>query len=361
MMLARMGSLNALEQDKGNCFWRRWLGRTLPSADTIGRVFSQIGLDDIRSCLHHTYAKLKRNKTLKKKYGFNVLIIDGHESSASYLRCCPGCLRRTIHVQEGDRIQYHHRNVIAMLSYENFPVLLDVEEQKEGEDEVAAAFRLMERVFKDYPRAFDVVVVDGLYLKANFFNLLLKHNKDIIAVLKDERRDLTQDARGLFKCESPKVNVSGNAKIEMWDIEDFSSWESLNRQIRVVRSLEVKTIRRQLTHKKEEETSEWIWATTLSQEEASTETIVNLGHDRWLIENRAINEMVTYWHADHVYRHHHNAICAFWLTLMLVLNLFRAFTYLNIKQEIRYRYSNLYFSRLISSGLYNNIPQKVPP
>ncbi|WP_219857266.1 hypothetical protein, partial [Candidatus Hakubella thermalkaliphila] len=38
MMLARMGSLHALEQDKGNRFWRRWLGRALPSADTIGRV-----------------------------------------------------------------------------------------------------------------------------------------------------------------------------------------------------------------------------------------------------------------------------------------------------------------------------------
>ena len=120
----------------------------------------------------------------------------------------------------------------------------------------------------------------------------------------------------------------------MWDIEDFTSWESLGRKIRVVRSVETKTIRRQLTGKKEVETSEWIWATTLSQEEASTKTIVDLGHDRWLIENKAINEMVTFWYADHVYKHHPNAICAFWLTLMLVLNLFRAFVHLNIKPDL---------------------------
>lgn len=61
---------------------------------------------------------------------------------------------------------------------------------------------------------------------------------------------------------------------------------------------------------------------TLSQEEVSIETSVNLGHSRWLIENKALNEMVIYWPADHVYKHHPNAIPTFWLTLMLVLNLF---------------------------------------
>lgn len=361
MMATRIGSLNSLEQDRGNGFWRRWLGRELPSADTMGRVFSQINLHDIRFCIHYVYTRLKRNKAVKRAHGFNVLIIDGHESSSSYLRCCRGCLERKIHTQEGDRIQYYHRNVIAMLSGQDFPVLLDVEEQRKGEDEVTAAFRLMERVLKNYPRAFDVVVVDGLYLRASFFKLLLDHGKDIIAVLKDERRDLLEDARGLFESEDSVVKVSGNTRREMWDIENFSSWESLNRKARVVRSVETRTVRRQLTGKKEAETSEWIWATTLSQEKAPTEAIVDLGHDRWLIENKAINEMVTYWYADHVYRHHPNAICAFWLTLMFLLNLFRAFVYLNIKPELRCKYSDLYLSRLIFVGLYDRIVQEVPP
>lgn len=361
MMVARLGSLNALEQDKSNSFWRRWLGKNLASADTIGRVFSQINVDNIRSVIHNVYTRLKRNKAVKKLHGFNVLIVDGHESSSSYLRCCKGCLERTIHTEKGDRKQYYHRNVIAMIPGEDFPILLDNEEQKKGRDEVAAAFCLTGRVLKSYPRAFGVVVVDGLYLRAPFFDLLLSHGKDIIAVLKDERRDLLEDARGLFRIEDCVVEVSGNTRREMWDIEDFTSWESLGRKIRVVRSVETKTIRRQLTGKKEVETSEWIWATTLSQDKASTETIVDLGHDRWLIENKAINEMVTFWYADHVYKHHPNAICAFWLTLMLVLNLFRAFVHLNIKSELRCKHTDLYFSRLIFVGFYDRIPQQVPP
>ena len=203
MLLTRMGSLNALEQERGNSFWRRWLGRALPSADTIGRVYSRIIVGSIRSLIHQVYSRLKRNKAIKRTFGFHPLIIDGHEHTSSYLRCCSGCLRRRIHTREEDRIQYYHRNVVAMLSGRAFSLLLDVEEQREGEDEVCAAFRLIRRVLKHYPRAFDVVVVDGLYLRADFFALLLAHGKHVIAVLKDERRDLIQDVRGLFPLDRP--------------------------------------------------------------------------------------------------------------------------------------------------------------
>ena len=361
MLLTRMGSLNALEQDNSNRFWKRWLGRVIPSADTIGRVFTRIILASIRSLIHHIYSRLKRNKAIKKTFGFNPLLIDGHEHTSSYLRCCPGCLRRKIRIRDETHIQYYHRNVIAMLSDKDFPLLLDVEEQRRREDEVSCATRLCKRILKAYPRAFDVVITDGLYLQAPFFNLFLEQGKHIIAVLKDERRDLMEDARGLFQYEKPLIQVKGNVKRQIWDIEGFTSWQSLKREIRVVRCVETRTVRRQLTGKIEEETSEWIWATTLSQKEASAEAVIHLGRDRWLIENRAINEMVTYWHADHLYKHHPTAIVAFWLTLMLVLNLFRAFVYLNIKPELRSKHTHLYFARLIFSGLYDGSCLHVPP
>jgi len=361
MMLTRRGSLNALEQDKGNRFWMRWLGCTLPSADTMGRVFSQVDLDAIRCCIHHVYSKLKRNKALKKTHGFDVLIIDGHESNASYLRCCSGCLSRTVHTREGDRIQYYHRNVIAMLVGNDFPILVDVEQQRKGEEEVSCAMRLCKRVLRTYPRAFTMVVTDGLYLTAPFFKLLLDHGKEVLCVFKDERRDLMEDARALFPWQQPVVVREGNTERALWDIEGFSSWESLGKDVRVVRSLETTKVRRQRTGEEESQTSEWLWVTTVSQQRAGTEVIVKLGHVRWFIENRAINEMVTYWHADHMYRHHPNAIPAFWLTLMLVLNLFRAFVYLNIKPALRSRHSNLFFATLIFAGLYDGSYQKVPP
>ena len=354
MALSRMGSLNALAQTGKNDFWNRWLERKkLPSADTEGRVFAQIDCDTIRKALRHIYSRLKRNKALKPAFGnLFAMIIDGHESSASYRRSCSECLSRTIHTAEGDRIQYYHRNVTAVLLCRDFLVLLDMEPQRPGEDEVAAATRLTKRVLESYPRAFDLILADGLYARANFFKLASDHGKEILVVLKDERRDLLQDACALFNHEEPIVTQHGKLKRQCWDIEHFTSWPQVGREVRVVRSLETTTIRRQINQKEEQKTSDWMWVTTLSQRKACTETAVNFGHARWDIENKELNELVNEWHADHVYRHHPVAIVAFWLIIMLAYNLFHAFINLNLKPQLRYKHTCLHWARSIAGGIY---------
>ena len=353
MSLSRLGSLNALEQTGRHSFWRRWLREDLPSADTVSYVSARVEPDTIRPIIRHVYDRLKRNKALNPGYGNHfALIIDGHESSASYLHHCEGCLERTIHLKEGDKIQYYHRNVTAMLLCDNFHLLLDLEPQNPGEDEVAAAMRLIERVIKNYPRAFNVILADGLYVRAGFFNFALRHGKDVIAVLKDDRRELLKDARGLFEIEQPLIYMAGKTTIKCWDIENFTSWDSLEIAVRVVRSLETNAVCRQLTGEIEEKTSEWIWVTTISRKKLPTERFVELAHKRWAIENEGFNELVTYWHADHVYRHDPTAIESFWLMTMLAYNLFHAFFRLNLKPEFRKRHTKLHFLCMIASGLY---------
>ena len=88
MSLSQLGSLNALEQAKGyGCFWKNWTGGDLPSADTIGRVFSLISSSAIRQIIKSLYSNLKRNKALRPAVGSKfALIIDGHESNCSYLK-----------------------------------------------------------------------------------------------------------------------------------------------------------------------------------------------------------------------------------------------------------------------------------
>lgn len=141
----------------------------------------------------------------------------------------------------------------------------------------------------------------------------------------------------------------------------LTSWETLGRPVRVVRSVEVKRVVRQRTGEEEVTTSEWMWVTTLPRATVSTKELVSLGHARWLIENQAFNEMVTHWHANHVYRHHPTAITAFWLVLMLVMNLFRAFINLNIKPEFRTRHTQLHFACLLSPELYEDGGNNKPP
>ena len=198
-----MASINAWEQVGRARFWRRWLGEAACSADTLGRVHALLQAEGLRQGLHQVYERLKRNKALPDIYGLGVVVLDGHESHASYLRHCPGCLQRIIHGESGDRIQYYHRQVTLMLLPGGPPgrpavrLLLDHEAQRAGEEEVETAQRLLKRVMLAYPRAFDLVLADAAYAEAPFFNFLLDHGKHALVVLKDERRNLYQDVAGL--------------------------------------------------------------------------------------------------------------------------------------------------------------------
>lgn len=56
----------------------------------------------------------------------------------------------------------------------DFYLMLDAEPQRPGEDEVAAALRLLDRVLQAYPRAFDAVVADGLCAVGPVFNHIVQ-------------------------------------------------------------------------------------------------------------------------------------------------------------------------------------------
>jgi hypothetical protein len=83
-------------------------------------------------------------------------------------------------------------------------LLPDHEPQRANEGEVADALRLLEGVIGSYPRAFDLVLADALYGTAPFFNFLLARGKHALVLLKDERRNLFQDAAALFAHVLPR-------------------------------------------------------------------------------------------------------------------------------------------------------------
>lgn len=366
MHLTRVGSLNAIEQLKESRLLRKHVGAPLPSADTLGRVFSLINPDTIRAVNHRIYDRLKRNKALPPPWhGLMPLAIDGHELHATYERCCEGCLTREIGNGDNKRIQYYHRNVTAQLISNGIRFQLDAEPQLPGEDEVAAAIRLLERVLSNYPRAFDVVVADALYARSNFFSFLIEHNKDVIVVLKANCPELLDDATRLFAGKPPtSIWNEKKRQIECWDECGFQSGPQINKAIRVVKSQETKApVRRQLDGKVEMETTTWMWMTTLSPYRASSKAVVALGHSRWCVENEGFNELVNHWQSDHVYRHESVAILNFWLMSLLAYNMFRAFFLLNLKPDFRRGRSMLHFARMILSELYGCLPvfAGVPP
>jgi hypothetical protein len=309
-------------------------------------------VEDLRSLLHDLYTRLKRGKTLvPPAHGLMAAILDGHESHATFRRCCPGCLERTIHTQAGNRIQYYHRHVALQLVGQNFSMILDAEPQRPREDEVATALRLLERVLTVYPRAFDVIVVDALYADPRMFNYALDHHKDVLAVLKANQPGLLEDARELWEQTLPQTVSGGGRSRTCWDVEGFTTWPQVSQPVRIVRSLEKRSVRRQIDHHVEELSSDWVWVTTLSKARASTAAVTQLGHGRWTIENQGFNELVNRWHADHVYRHQPNAMLTFWLIAVICLNLFLAFYQRNLKLAARRAATMLQIARLITAEL----------
>ena len=336
MFLTRLGSLNALAQTRPRRFWFRWLGTTLPSADTLGRVATQLEVSGLREAHRQVYTQLKRGKALPPPaHGLIAGVVDGHESHATYRRRCPGCLRRTIHTAGGDRTQYYHRHVTFQLVGDGWTLLLDAEPQRPGEDEVAAALRLLERVLRLYPRAFDVLLADGLYADPRVFNYVCSRGKDVLAVLKDNHRALLEDAHSLFETMPPARGRNGRRTCQWWDLTGFTTWPQVRAPIRVVRSLESWTVRRQLDGQAEAQHTDWFWVTTLSPARAPTGAVVQLGHARWAIENQGFNELARSWHADHVYRHEATALLVFTLLAMLCLNVFCAFYRRDLKPAAR--------------------------
>jgi hypothetical protein len=324
--------------------------------------------DELRQAIHHIYQRLKRNKALPDTQVMGIAVVDGHESHTSYLRHCSGCLERTLHLETGDRIQFYHRQVTLMLlpgapgTREPIRLLLDHEPQRPGEDEVAAAMRLLDRVIHSYPRAFDLVLADALYGTAPFFNFLLARRKHALVVLKDERRNLYQDVAGLFEHTAPQQGFRGSRACLWWDFPGLLSWPQVNGAVRVLRSLETWSVRRQLDHRESTQTSDWVWVTTLSTAQASTARAIAFGHQRWDIENYGFNELVTDWHADHMFKHEPNALECFLLIAFLAYNIFHAFLALSLKPQAKQGKTQSFWALLISAELHSRaIPGFLSP
>ena len=389
MFCCRLPSFNELEQHRGKSSWKRWLfGHQLPSADELAYVTERIEPTGLRECLGQLYEKLKRNKVLGAQHGWMLAAVDGHESFCSYKRCCEKCLQRTVTVGGEQKIQYYHRLVAFQIICEGFEFLFDAELLEPGEcsepgdDEVAAALRLITRVLDNHPRCFDVLTCDALYLRPSVIELLEKRGKHLVAVLKANQPQLLAEARTLLPLEaqlqgesSPHAPAPAEQQFKtpaapgkparhvlLQQAEGFRT-ESISTPLRVVHSHET-GVRRQRIAGEWVETpidSHWWWATTLPCSLADGKTIFDFGHDRWKIENEGFNELVTRWHCSHCFHHHPNTILVLWLILFMAHAVFHCFYKRNLKPELRRGHTVIFIVQLIAASMRQNRWWPPPP
>ena len=332
-------SLNSLEKDlvRIPSRLRGLVGPQPPSVDTLGRVYALLDSDSQRQLLVQIHHRLKRNKALADEDDLKIAAIDGHEFFASRKRCCPQCQQRTRTVKGEEVTEYYHQGVVCHLIGHALAVPLDLELLRPGEGEETAAKRLLERVFVNYPRFFDVVGGDALYFDAPFIQFCRDHHKHALVVVKGEHRLLLQDAAGVFAGQSPRQWQDRHRTVDYWDEEGFTTCAGLKEPLRVVHTVETIQRRERIAGQwqQHEETSSWYWATTLSQRQLSTRRVWQAGHHRWDVENDCFNTLSAHWGLDHCFKHDPTAIVNFVLTLFLVYVLLQCFWQRNLKAPLR--------------------------
>ena len=340
MFVLRMRSFNALEQElRVAKRWETWVGFRKPSADTLGRVLAKMSPHELRQVLSSIdrWAWRRRAIHLRPGESYRVLAVDGHEIGASRARCCPECLVRIVEVGGESVTEYYHRIVVAQWVGVRPPPILDIERINPREGEVPAARRLLARVLCRHSRLIDVICADALYLEAPFLKLVLEAGKHFVVVMKQERRDLYQDAERLRTLIQPQVFSEGPRTTQLWDIPELSSFTTLDRPVRVVWA-EEETRKRKIEGGQAKDVIEqktWIWVTDLPVASVPPAKIQRWGHDRWDLENRGFNELATLWHMDHYFIHDATAIEALQLTLAIAFVTTYLFYERNLKPPAR--------------------------
>jgi hypothetical protein len=366
MHFTNLGSLNSLSQTIS----LNNLKKEIPSVSTIARAADTMDLEEIRGVGMEIYARARKSKMLRPCHGMWVGVVDGHEQITSPYCKCPYCKSRTVTKKDGVKdIQYYHEFTAFILAGPKVSFILDIEPILPGEGEISSSYRLIERVCKNYPKAFKIVIGDGLYLKETVFNLLESHHKHAIAVLKEERRQLFEEANRLSLLSEPKVYRQKKTYYRVWDHLVSGCWDGYGKKVRVIVS-EEDTPKR--VHSKDGRSFEnrvdranWMWVTNLPCPETDNlddlKNTVRICHSRWQIENQCFNETVNTWNADHIYRHSSNAIIVFLLLLFIAVNIFNIFRIRNIKDKsIK---TKIYLIELIKAGFHTarNPLTSIPP
>jgi hypothetical protein len=319
------------------------LGGAFPGVDDLAYVFRHMDCDVLRREIRGLAFQLKRKKVLMSARigGLLAVAVDGHELGASYKRCCSSCLKRRVGSGDDKRIQYYHRVVVLTVILARIRIPLDLEWVGKGEDEVAAAIRLIRRFHEGCPKFFQIIAADALYAQAPFIQAMTALGKYVVAVLKNEERELFQEVQRFIPLQAPVIRQEGRTTYHLWDFSHLTAWDNLPCPVRVVVSHEKTGQRKRVGKKWIESVQEttWYWVTTIPADLVDAWGICRIGHGRWEIENQSFNDWVTHWGFDHIFHHDPVALDAILLTLFMAYILFRAFRDRNLKPEARRRWS----------------------
>ncbi len=185
--------------------------------------------------------------------------------------------------------------------------LLALEWLQPGEGEDTAALRLLRRLPELYgSRFFDILLLDSLYPQAPLLQLARDIDWDVVITLKQEKRDLDQNAMALFRARAPdqlfcEQSANTATEVQLWHTDGLPFTQDDPEPVRVVWSRERVTQQHRRPEGLQPETTdhEWIWITTLDAKAFPAPVVRGLGHQRWKQENNGWNDLTQNWALKH--------------------------------------------------------------
>ncbi len=315
----RLPSFQALDTELSHSYLQNWIGAERAFRDdTLRYSLCSFNLEPLEQMLVDLNRRLKRSKALDagRVQGHLVAALDGIEVLSSFSRCCESCLERRVAVkdetgQSRERIQYYHRAVGCQIVSSPVKPFLAVEWLRPGEGEDTAALRLLARLPQLYgSRFFDILLLDSLYAQAPVLELAQEMKWDVVITLKQEKRDLYQDALGLFQARGPdqtftECQQGKTYAIRLWEESGLPFTQDHPQPLRVIRTQEKVTETHYRGGRKQTETTshEWVWISTLPTPAFPAPVVRRLGHGRWKLENNGWMDLAQYWAFKHDFLH----------------------------------------------------------
>jgi hypothetical protein len=301
---------------------------SIPDIDAIRRSLSDFDLGGLKVMNNHIIKKAIKNRVFKNGTVDNlkVVAVDDVELFDSTKKCCDKCLNR---VDKNGVTHYFHRSVVCATVGNNHHLIIGQEmpEPKKdgsdkGEGEITGGKRLIKRLYKQFHYFANIIAADALYCKSTWIKEVLAAGMDAVIRVKDERLYIVKDALALFKSRQAdntwKVNKSANKKIlvKAWDEDNFEM-SNLDSKVRFLKFLEE-------IHSgdKIEFRESWIITT---DKYISSETLWEIMHDRWHIENNAFHQLKTEWHLDHCFLHSSTGVEIILMFIILAFNLMQLY------------------------------------
>lgn len=280
------------------------------SDDTLAYFTERLDAASTRAALAATLQQAKRNKAFENSR-FIGLAVDGTGAGHTCKSPCPLCHPLT----DGKGVIHGYLHYFVMISVvgAGLPLPFDVEPYGPGDSEYTAGQRLLQRTASLLgPRFADYVVADAKFATAPFLHTAGQVRLPIVTRLKDNLPELFAAAQARFVPQAPQATfeVDGD-RIEVWDAEDFASWQTLQwPSVRVLRYRQ---------HKPNGAVVEAYWHTNFAIRQVGSLSLFRIAKSRWEIENQGFNEAKNLHGMQHIAHHEPNSLLLNWLLLLLAM------------------------------------------